>query len=111
MSAIVTKRTCRPLWRMSAFGGIADAKLAECLLLTHGGRTETSIDLLLVFAPISQSCSCVGGRGRPFHSVGSNMTIGITGPPPRARWRGAVVALIIAAIVVTICLILLGLTS
>jgi hypothetical protein len=36
------------------------------------------------------------------------MTIGITGP---ARWRGAVVALIIAAIVVTICLILLGLMS
>jgi len=29
------------------------AKPAECLLLTHGGRTETSIDLLLVFAPIS----------------------------------------------------------
>src|SRR6516164_5713382 len=39
------------------------------------------------------------------------MTIGITGPRPRARWRGAVVALIIAAIVVTICLILLGLMS
>jgi uncharacterized protein len=39
------------------------------------------------------------------------MTIGITGPRPRARWRGAVVALIIAAIGVTICLILLGLTS
>src|SRR5436190_4470065 len=39
------------------------------------------------------------------------MTIGITGPPPRARWRGAVAALIIAAIVVTICLILLGLMS
>jgi len=39
------------------------------------------------------------------------MTIGITGPRPQARWRGAVVTLIIAAIVVTICLILLGLTS
>src|SRR5215471_12873917 len=39
------------------------------------------------------------------------MTIGITGPRPRARWRGAVMTLIIAAIVVTICLILLGLTS
>jgi uncharacterized protein len=39
------------------------------------------------------------------------MTIRITGPRPRARWRGAVVALIIAAIGVTICLILLGLTS
>src|SRR5262249_5433322 len=40
--------------------------------------------------------SYVGGRGGPFHNVGSNMTIGITGPRPRARWRGAVVALIIA---------------
>ena len=39
------------------------------------------------------------------------MTIGITGPRPRSRWRGAVLALIIAAIVVTICLILLGLIS
>ena len=39
------------------------------------------------------------------------MTIGITGPRPRARWQGAVMTLIIAAIVVTICLILLGLTS
>src|SRR5215471_21385061 len=68
--------------------------------VTVMGRTETSIDLLLLFAPISQSYSCVGGRGRPFHNVGSNMTIGITGPRPRGRWRGAVMALIIAAIVV-----------
>ena len=39
------------------------------------------------------------------------MTIGITGPRRRAPWRGAVVVLIIAAIVLSICLILLGLTS
>ena len=39
------------------------------------------------------------------------MTIGITGRRRRAPWRGAVVALIIAAIVVLICLILLGLTA
>jgi uncharacterized protein len=39
------------------------------------------------------------------------MTIGITGPRRRAPWRGAVVALIIAAIVVLTCLILLGLTA
>src|SRR5258708_36332873 len=38
------------------------------------------------------------------------MTIGITGPRRRAPWRGAVVVLIIAAIVLSICLILLGLT-
>ena len=37
------------------------------------------------------------------------MTIGITGPRRRAPWRGAVVALIVAAIVGLICLILLGL--
>ena len=37
------------------------------------------------------------------------MTIGITGRRRRAPWRGAVVALIIAAIVLSICLILLGL--
>jgi len=37
------------------------------------------------------------------------MTIGITGPRRRAPWRGAVVVLIIAAIVLSICLILLGL--
>src|SRR5260370_40847258 len=39
------------------------------------------------------------------------MTIGITGPRRRAPWRGAVVVLIIAAIVLSICLILLGLTG
>ena len=39
---------------------------------TAMGRTETSIDLLLLFAPISQSSSCTGGRGGPFHNVGSN---------------------------------------
>src|SRR4029450_13966204 len=38
------------------------------------------------------------------------MTIGITGPRRRAPWRGAVVVVvIIAAIVLSICLILLGL--
>ena len=39
------------------------------------------------------------------------MTIEITGPGRQAPWRSAVVALIIAAIVVLICLILLGLTA
>src|SRR6266498_5162946 len=40
------------------------------------------------------------------------MTIGITGPRRRAPWwRGGVMGLIIAAIVVLICLILLGLTG
>jgi uncharacterized protein len=39
------------------------------------------------------------------------MTIGITGPRRRAPWRGAVVPLIIAATVFSICLILLGLTG
>jgi Uncharacterised protein family (UPF0182) len=39
------------------------------------------------------------------------MTIGITGPRRRAPWRGAVVVLMIAAIVLSICLILLGLTG
>src|SRR5579864_6293918 len=39
------------------------------------------------------------------------VTIGIAGPRRRAPWRGVVVALIIAAIVVVICLILLGLTA
>ena len=39
------------------------------------------------------------------------MTIGITGRRRRAPWRGSVVALVIAAIVVLICLILLGLTA
>jgi uncharacterized protein len=37
------------------------------------------------------------------------MTIGITGPRRRAPWRGAVVVVMIAAIVLSICLILLGL--
>ena len=39
------------------------------------------------------------------------MTIRITGPRRRAPWRGAIVALAIAAAVVLICLILLGLTA
>jgi uncharacterized membrane protein (UPF0182 family) len=39
------------------------------------------------------------------------MTIGITGPARRAPWRGVVVALITATIIVLICLILLGLTA
>src|SRR5262245_55381127 len=39
------------------------------------------------------------------------MTIGITRQRRPAAWRGAVVGLIIAAIVATICLILLGLTG
>ena len=39
------------------------------------------------------------------------MTIGITGPRRRAPWRGAVVVLIIAAIVLSVCLILLALTG
>src|SRR5262249_58300667 len=39
------------------------------------------------------------------------MTIGITGPRRRAPWRGAVVVLMIAAIVLSVCLILLGLTA
>src|SRR5436309_14295960 len=39
------------------------------------------------------------------------MTIGITGPRRQAPWRGAVVVLIIAGIVLSICLILLGLTA
>src|SRR5215831_6077077 len=39
------------------------------------------------------------------------MTIGITGPRRRAPWRGAVVVLIIAAIVLSVCLILLGLAG
>ena len=46
-----------------------------------------------------------------FLETDQTMTIGITGPRPRARRRRAVITLIIAAIVVTICLILLGLTS
>jgi uncharacterized protein len=39
------------------------------------------------------------------------MTIGITGRRRWAPWRGAVVGLIIAVIVLLICLILLGLTG
>src|SRR5258708_6985062 len=39
------------------------------------------------------------------------MTIGITGPRRHAPWRAAVVALIITAAVVAICLILLGVTG
>src|SRR5207302_5768957 len=39
------------------------------------------------------------------------MTIGITGPRRQAPWPGAVVVLIIAGIVLSICLILLGLTG
>src|SRR6516165_5431591 len=39
------------------------------------------------------------------------MTIGITGPRRRSRWRSAMVGLIIAAGLVAICLILLGLTG
>ena len=39
------------------------------------------------------------------------MTVGITGHRRRAPWRGVVVALIIAAIGVVICLILMGLTA
>src|SRR5215831_9025316 len=39
------------------------------------------------------------------------MTIGITGPRRRAPWRGAVMVLIIAGIVLSICLILLGVTG
>ena len=50
----------------------------------------------------------MSGSGFCYHSI---MTIGITGPRRRAPWRGVVVVLIIAAIVLAICLILLGLTS
>src|SRR5215510_7839905 len=39
------------------------------------------------------------------------MTVGITGPRRRAPWRGAVMVLIIAGIVLSICLILLGLAG
>jgi hypothetical protein len=52
--------------------------------------------------------SSVSGSGFCYYST---MTIGITGPRRRAPWRGAVVVLIIAAIVLAICLILLGLTG
>src|SRR5437660_11345143 len=50
-------------------------------------------------------------REAPASDIISAMTIGITGPRRRAPWRGAVVVLIIAAIVLSICLILLGLTG
>src|SRR6266545_348289 len=49
--------------------------------------------------------SSVSGSGFCYHSI---MTIGITGPGRRVPWRGAVVVLIIAAIVLSICLILLA---
>jgi len=39
------------------------------------------------------------------------MTIEITGPRRRQRWRGAVVGLAIAAVVFAVCLILLGVTG
>jgi len=50
----------------------------------------------------------VSGSGFCYHSA---MTIGITGPRRRSRWRSAMVGLIIAAGLVAICLILLGLTG
>src|SRR5215510_13947394 len=50
-------------------------------------------------------------REAPASDIISAMTIGITGPRRRAPWRGAVVVLIIAAIVLSICLILLALTG
>src|SRR5260370_7788503 len=50
-------------------------------------------------------------REAPGSDIISAMTIGITGPRRRAPWRGAVVVLVIAAIVLSICLILLGLTA
>ena len=39
------------------------------------------------------------------------MTIKITGPKRRAPWQGAVRALMVVAIILSICLILLGLTG
>src|SRR6266568_806988 len=53
----------------------------------------------------------MGQRAALASAIISAMTIGITGPRRRAPWRGAVVVLIIAAIVLSICLILLGLTG
>jgi uncharacterized protein len=50
-------------------------------------------------------------RAAPASAIISAMTIGITGPRHRAPWRGVMVVLIIAAIALSICLILLGLTS
>src|SRR5256884_3197274 len=53
----------------------------------------------------------MGQRAALASAIISAMTIGITGPRRRAPWRGAVVVLMIAAIVLSICLILLGLTG
>src|SRR5499433_4470520 len=50
-------------------------------------------------------------RAAPASAIISAMTIGITGPRRLAPWQGAVMVLIIAAIVLSICLILLGLTG
>src|SRR6516165_4735172 len=50
-------------------------------------------------------------REAPASAIISAMTVGITGPRRRAPWRGAVMVLIIAGIVLSICLILLGLTG
>src|SRR5262249_15309665 len=50
-------------------------------------------------------------REAPASAIISAMTIGITGPRRRAPWRGAVMMLIIAGTVLSICLILLGLTG
>src|SRR5215472_14527527 len=50
-------------------------------------------------------------RAAPASAIISAMTSGITGPRRLAPWRGAVMVLIIAAIVLSICLILLGLTG
>src|SRR5215813_2847946 len=50
-------------------------------------------------------------RAVPASDIISAMTIGITGPRRLAPWRGAVMVLIIAAIVLSICLIVLGLTG
>src|SRR5262249_14631623 len=60
------------------------------------------------FLEVAQGSS---GRRPPASGIISAMTIGITGPRHRAPWRGAVVVLIIAAIVLSIGLILLGLTG
>src|SRR5262249_49634755 len=66
------------------------------------GLTRLGHAVMLAFTPIPRSS---GGTSD------QTMTIGITGPRRPAPWRGAVVGLIIAAIVVVICLILLGLTG
>src|SRR5215831_3612495 len=50
-------------------------------------------------------------RTAPASAIISAMTIGITGPRRLRPWRGAVMVLIIAAIVLSICLILLSLTG